>query len=113
MYTGCNFETKEDLIRAVRSGRRVSVYQPREVRFFTKKSLPSEGIVSLEGPHLIPYKPGMKAYHDWFTSARIKNGIIVEVPSFHIEEIGIKIGKLKEKPLTRKRVEGRKKYVGI
>ena len=47
MYTSFNFKTKKELKEAIKSGDRITVYQPGPYG----GEAPKEGEVSLEGPH--------------------------------------------------------------
>lgn len=67
MYTSENFKTKKALIEAVKSGKRVTVYQPGP---FGPEV--SDGPGAVEGPHF-------PQPHKWYASVLIKNGAIVKV----------------------------------
>lgn len=74
MYTNPEFESKDDLIAAVRGGRRVSVFQPRKVLHYIHGRVPVNGSVLICSPYT-----DMKIPHTWFAEIELKNGIIVEV----------------------------------
>jgi hypothetical protein len=61
-----NFRTKTQLKHAISDGRAVSVFEP------ALGSVPTDGVVYLEGPHF----PEM---HAWYAVAILKNGKIVSV----------------------------------
>lgn len=68
MYTDHNFKTKKALKEAVKSGVKVSVFQPGPFG----GNGPINGKVCIEGPHY-------PAPHSWYASAVVENGFIVKV----------------------------------
>lgn len=64
MYVSPNFRTKKDLKTALAAGQAVRVFSPGPF------PAPTNGPVSLEGPHFP--KP-----HTWYASATVKDGQIV------------------------------------
>ena len=70
MYTDINFRTKKALKEAVAAGKVVTVYQPNSD--ITGHEAPSNGRVSLEGPHY-------PEPHRWYASAELKDGRVVKV----------------------------------
>ena len=65
-YTTTNFKTKKALKDAVKSGARISVFEPGPFPGNTN------GTVYLEGPHY-------PEPHKWYATAVIKDSIIVKV----------------------------------
>lgn len=65
-YTDINFKSKKALKEALAQGRRISVYSPGPF------PCPTEGRVSLEGPHY-------PEPHKWYASAEVKGGIVVKI----------------------------------
>lgn len=70
MYTTTNYKTKKELKEAVAAGKRVTVFQPNAD--ITGAYAPTEGMVTLEGPHY-------PAPHRWYAEAWLDNGQIVRV----------------------------------
>lgn len=70
MYTDINFKTKKALKEAVAAGKVVTVYQPNAD--ITGFPAPTNGRVSLEGPHY-------PEPHRWYASAELKDGRVVKV----------------------------------
>lgn len=70
MYTHTNYKTKKALKEAVKSGERVTVYQPNSD--ITGFASPTNGRISLEGPHY-------PEPHRWYATAVLVDGIIVTV----------------------------------
>ena len=68
MYTERDFNSKKELKAAVKSGEKISVYQPGPFG----GNEPENGTVYLEGPHYP--KP-----HKWYAQAILKDGFIVSV----------------------------------
>ena len=66
MYVLPNFPTKKALKEAVKSGKRVEVFSPGPF------PCPSEGSVSVEGPHYP--KP-----HTWYANVTVKSGLVQSV----------------------------------
>lgn len=67
-YTSTNFKTKKALIEAVKSGKKISVYNPGlggEIDPNSKK-------VFIEGPHY-------PQPHKWYAQVELENGYIVKV----------------------------------
>lgn len=79
MYTGYDFRTKEALIEAVKSGRKVTVFQPRKVYFFSRVKVPVNGTVKLIGPHFNPIGKEPTLLHSWIAEAELKDGVITRV----------------------------------
>ena len=77
MYTGFDFKEKDELVAAVRSGKKVTVFRPRIWKAFISEP-PVNGKVSVEGPYRIPWAQGLGG-HDWFAKVYVKNGIIAKV----------------------------------
>ncbi len=65
-YVQPNFKSKKALKEALASGQQVSVFQP------ALGDVPSDGTVSLEGPHYP--KP-----HTWYAQGVMKGGKLVKV----------------------------------
>ena len=76
MYAEVNFKTKKQLKEAVAAGRKIGVYQPNDMFGKTEQVLRESRTaavsVTLEGPHY-------PQPHRWYATAKISNGIIVEV----------------------------------
>jgi len=66
MYVSPNFKTKKALREAIAEGHPVAVYAPG------LGSVPTNGIVCLEGPHYP--KP-----HTWYATGTMENGQLVKV----------------------------------
>lgn len=66
MYTRKNFRTKADLKRALATGERIEIFSPGPF------PAPSNGSVSLEGPHA-------PAAHSWYAEAEVKNGLVIKI----------------------------------
>ena len=66
-YTGENFKSKAALKRALKGGKRVTVFQPGPFGPHV-----ADGNVALEGPHY-------PAAHTWYGSAMVKDGAVVSV----------------------------------
>ena len=77
MYTGFNFKTKEDLVKAIKAGKKVTVFQSKIVGHYTHRGVPTDGQVTIQGPWVTKDNK----HHDWFAEAVIKDGRIVEVLS--------------------------------
>ena len=65
-YTNTNFKTKKALKAAIAAGSEVYVYSPGP------SPVPSEGRISLEGPHY-------PQPHRWYATAILEDGKIVKV----------------------------------
>jgi len=68
MYVDPNFKTKKAFREAVEAGKSVSLFQPGPFGL----SLPSNGVVSVEGPHY-------PQPHTWYASVTIEDGKVVKV----------------------------------
>jgi len=68
MYTSKNFKTKKALKEAMKSGERISIYQPGPYG----GNEPVEGEVALEGPHF-------PAPHTWYATGILKNRFLIKV----------------------------------
>lgn len=66
MYVSPNFKTKKALKEAVLAGRRVEVFSPGPF------PCPTEGQVSVEGPHY-------PEPHRWYASVKVEGGLVKEV----------------------------------
>lgn len=66
MYCSPNFKTKKALKEAIAKGQKVTVFSPGPF------PCPSNGTISLEGPHY-------PEPHKWYATAVVENGIIVKV----------------------------------
>lgn len=77
MYAGKDFKTVEELILAIDTGKKVTVFRPSVWREFIGKA-PTNGKVSIEGPYRTTWVKGLSE-HDWFATAFLKNGVIVRV----------------------------------
>jgi len=66
-YATRNFQTKKELVTAVKAGERVTFYQPGGMF-----AAPRDGTVYLEGPHYP--KP-----HKWYAQCEARDGVIVNV----------------------------------
>jgi hypothetical protein len=65
-YVNPNFKSKKDLKAAVAAGKLVTVFSPGPF------PVPSEGRVSIEGPHYP--KP-----HTWYASVIVSDGKVIKV----------------------------------
>ena len=65
MYTVKNYRSKKDMLADLKAGKTIETYQPGG--FFEAKR---DGNVCLEGPHY-------PEPHRWYSSATIKDGIVV------------------------------------
>lgn len=70
MYTHRNFKTKKELKEAIKSGEKVTVYQPNSD--LTGAKVPLNGRVYLEGPHY-------PQPHKWYAEATLKDGVIESI----------------------------------
>ena len=68
MYTSVNFKTKKALKKAIKSGERITIYQPGPYG----GNEPTACEVELEGPH-IP-EP-----HTWYATGILKNRFLIKV----------------------------------
>ena len=68
MYTSVNFKTKKALKEAIKSGERITIYQPGPY----DGNEPTEGEVALEGPHF-------PAPHTWYATGILKNRFLIKV----------------------------------
>lgn len=68
MYCDPNFKTKKALKEAIADGKLVSVFSPGPF------PCPTEGAVSLEGPHY-------PTPHSWYARVRVSDGLVVKVLS--------------------------------
>jgi hypothetical protein len=68
MYTTRDFKTKKQLKQALKDGESISVFQPGPFG----GSEPSNGEVSLEGPHY-------PAAHSWYARATLRDGLVIKV----------------------------------
>jgi hypothetical protein len=68
MYTTRNFTTKKALKEAIKSGERITIYQPGPYG----GNEPTEGEVALEGPHF-------PEPHTWYAMGTLKNGFLIKV----------------------------------
>lgn len=68
MYVDPNFKTKKSLKEAVKSGKRVTVFQPGPFGDNT----PMNGSATVEGPHY-------PEPHRWYAQVQLENGIVVKV----------------------------------
>ena len=68
MYTSVNFKTKKALKEAIKSGERITIYQPGPY----SGNEPSEGEVALEGPHF-------PDPHTWYATGILKNRFLIKV----------------------------------
>lgn len=81
-YTGWNFQTKEDLEKTVKAGKKVTVFQDKEVEHYTHKKVPTNGLVHIMGPHIVWSNPDPKRIntkHNWYADVILKDGVIVDV----------------------------------
>ena len=84
MYTGKNFNNKEDLEKAVKSGEKVTIFQPKWIRKVTQEKTPTRGIIPVMGPH-IHFRTSSEdtikecKQHSWFANAYVIDGVIVDV----------------------------------
>lgn len=74
MYTDINFKSKAALKRALKEGKKITVFQPNDMfsRENTNPDLLADRIVSLEGPHY-------PAPHSWYGQGVIRNGFLVKI----------------------------------
>ena len=72
MYTDKNYKTKKALKEDVKVGKRVTFYQPNDMRGIDTTRM--SGIVYLEGPHY-------PEPHKWYARCEAKDGVIVKVLS--------------------------------
>lgn len=72
MYTTINFKHKNALIREVKAGAKLTIFQPGPYGKNIPKEGPKNGTVFLEGPHY-------PAAHTWYAKAEMKDGFIVSV----------------------------------
>ena len=68
MYTSENFKTKKALKVAIKSGRKITVYQPGPFG----GAIPKEGTVYIEGPYF-------PAPHSWYARATLRDGYITSI----------------------------------
>ena len=68
MYTSRNFKTKKALKEAIKSGERITIYQPGPY----VGNEPAEGEVALEGPHF-------PEPHTWYAPGILKNRFLIKV----------------------------------
>ena len=68
MYTSVNFKTKKALKEAIKSGERITIYQPGPYG----GNEPTEGEVALEGPHF-------PEPHTWYATGILKNRFLIKV----------------------------------
>jgi hypothetical protein len=68
MYTDINFKTKKELKDAVKTGTKLTYYQPGPFG----GNEPKDGVIYLEGPHY-------PEPHRWYAEAKVKDGFIVSV----------------------------------
>ena len=68
MYTSKNFKTKKALKEAIKSGKRITIYEPGPYG----GGEPTEGEVSLEGPHF-------PESHTWYATGILKNRFLIKV----------------------------------
>lgn len=66
-YTSRNFKTKKAIKEALAAGEKLTCYQPSGIG-----SVPSNGTVSLEGPHY-------PEAHKWYAQGEMKDGFLVGV----------------------------------
>lgn len=66
MYVAPNYKTKKALKEAVAAGQVVEVYSPGSF------PCPTDGTVSVEGPHY-------PEPHRWYAQVQVKNGKVVKV----------------------------------
>lgn len=65
-YTSKNFKTKKALKDAVKSGKRVTVFQPG------LGTVPVNGSICVEGPHY-------PEPHRWYATVILQDGVVVKV----------------------------------
>lgn len=68
MYTTINFKHKNALIREVKAGAKLTIFQPGPFG----GNEPKDGTVFLEGPHY-------PAAHTWYAKAEMKDGFVASV----------------------------------
>ena len=68
MYTSRNFKTKKALKESIKSGERITIYQPGPYG----GNEPAEGEVALEGPHF-------PEPHTWYATGILKNRFLIKV----------------------------------
>ena len=66
MYVSPNFKTKKEIKEALAAGRRIEVFSPGPF------PAPTEGRVTLEGPHY-------PAPHKWYAEGQVKGGLLVSI----------------------------------
>jgi len=66
MYVSPNFKSKKALKDAVKNGQRVEVFSPGPF------PCPTEGTVTIEGPHY-------PEPHRWYAQAQVRDGLVVSV----------------------------------
>ena len=66
MYTRRNFKTKKALKDAIKAGERVECFSPGPF------SCPSEGPITLEGPHY-------PEPHRWYAQGVLKDGALISI----------------------------------
>ena len=66
MYTDTNFKSKAELKRALAEGKTIRCHSAGAF------PCPSEGIVSLEGPHY-------PQPHKWYAEGTLKQGVLVSI----------------------------------
>ncbi|MFU8833263.1 MAG: hypothetical protein ACNA7J_14060 [Wenzhouxiangella sp.] len=71
MYTMINFQTKKELKEAVKSGRKVEVFQPG---LWGGGGPIKQGRVSIEGPHY-------PQPHRWYARVLVENGVVTKIIS--------------------------------
>lgn len=69
MYVSPNFKTKKAIKDAIAAGQTVTVFQPNQL---THHSPPTDGKVSLEGPHY-------PEPHRWYGTGTLKDGKLVAI----------------------------------
>ena len=69
-YVKPNFPSKKSFIQAVKDGMSVVIFQPNSD--LTGTQIPSDGTISIEGPHY-------PAPHTWYASVTLKDGQIVKI----------------------------------
>ena len=69
-YVKPNFPSKKSFIQAVKDGMSVVIFQPNSD--LTGAQIPSDGTISIEGPHY-------PAPHTWYASVTLKDGQIVRI----------------------------------
>jgi hypothetical protein len=66
-YTDVDFKSKKDFKEAVKSGKKVRLYNPSGM-FPTKEN----GVEFVEGPHFP--KP-----HTWYAKVEVKDGVVISI----------------------------------